>query len=123
VISIYEISHFSRILYLRIPGPWSDRLPDLAAELVGLNVNIIVTQGTPAGPAAKKATSTIPIVIATSGDAVGSGLVSNLAHWRGKMTGLSFLATDVGRNRFELLKEVAPKVSRVAFLANLANRV
>jgi len=80
-----------------------DRLPALAAELVRLNVDLIVTQGTPAAQAAKKATGVIPIVVATSGDAVGSGLVASLAHPGGNVTGLSFLGSDVGPKRRELL--------------------
>jgi putative ABC transport system substrate-binding protein len=95
-----------------------DRLPELAAELVRLKVEIIVTQGTPAAQAAKRVTSTIPIVMATGGDAVGSGLVASLARPGGNITGLSTLATDLNAKRLELLKEVAPKISRVAYLAN-----
>jgi putative ABC transport system substrate-binding protein len=97
-----------------------ERLPELAAELVSLKVDILVTQGTPAAQAAKKATSNIPIVMATSSEAVGSGLVASLAHPGGNVTGMSFLGTDVGTKRLELLKEVAPKTSHVAFLANPA---
>ena len=97
-----------------------ERLPDLAAELVRLKVDIIVTQSTPAAQAAKKATTTIPIVMATGGDAVGSGLVASLAHPGGNITGLSTLATDLNATRLELLKEVVPKASRVAYLANPA---
>lgn len=66
-----------------------ERHPDLAAELISLKVDIIVTQGTPAAQAVKKATSTIPIVMATSGDPVGSGLVASLARPGGNVTGLS----------------------------------
>jgi ABC-type uncharacterized transport system substrate-binding protein len=97
-----------------------DRLPALAAELVRLKVDLIVTQGTPAAQAAKRATGTIPIVVATSGDAVGSGLVASLAHPGGNVTGLSFLGTDVGTKRLELIKETLPATARVAFLANTA---
>ena len=96
------------------------RLSELAEDLVSLKVDIIVTQGTPAAQAAKKATSTIPIVMATSGDPVGSGLVASLARPGGNITGLSLLATDVETKRLELLKEIAPKVSRVAYLSNPA---
>ena len=105
--------------------PWSadgklDRLSELAEDLVSLKVDIIVTQGTPAAQAAKKATSTIPIVMATSGDPVGSGLVASLARPGGNVTGLSILATDVEGKRLEILKEIAPKISRVVYLANPA---
>lgn len=95
-----------------------DRLPDLAAELVRLKVDIIVTQTTPAAQAAKRATSTIPIVIATAGDAVGSGLVASLPRPGGNITGLSFLGTELAAKNLELLKEASPKVSRVAVLWN-----
>jgi putative ABC transport system substrate-binding protein len=88
--------------------------------LVRLKVDVIVTQGTPAAQAAKKATGAIPIVVATSGDAVGAGLVASLAHPGGNVTGLSFLGTDVGTKRLELLKEALPATTRVAFLANTA---
>jgi putative ABC transport system substrate-binding protein len=98
-----------------------ERLPKLAAELVGLKVDIIVTQGSPAAEAAKKTTSTIPIVMATGGDAVGSGLVASLARPGGNITGLSTLATDLAAKRLELLKEVVPKASLVAILLNPAN--
>ncbi len=97
-----------------------ERLPELAAQLVGLKVDLIVTQGSPAAQAAKKTTRVIPIVMATSGDAVGAGLVASLARPGGNVTGLSFLGTDVGTKRLELLKETVPGVSRVAFLFNPA---
>ena len=106
------------IIERRSAGGKLDQLPELAAELVALKVSIIVTQGTPAGQAAKKATRTIPIVMATSGDAVSSGLVASLARPGGNVTGLSFLGTDVIGKRLELFKEAIPKISRVAHLAN-----
>ena len=87
---------------------------------MGLKVDIIVTQGSPAAEAAKKTTSTIPIVMATGGDAVGSGLVASLARPGGNITGLSTLATDLAAKRLELLKEVVPKASLVAILLNPA---
>ncbi|MDP2602426.1 MAG: ABC transporter substrate-binding protein [Deltaproteobacteria bacterium] len=92
-----------------------ERLPDLAAELVRLKVDVIVTAG-PAGPAAKKATATIPIVFATFADPVGSGIVSSLARPGGNITGLSLMTPDLDGKRLELLKESFPKVTRVAFL-------
>lgn len=97
-----------------------NRLSTLATELVGLKPDLIVTQGSPAAQAAKKATNTIPIVMATSGDAVGAGLVASLGRPGGNVTGLSFLGTDLGTKRLELLKESVPKAARVAFLANPA---
>ena len=92
-----------------------ERLPDLAAELVRLKVDVIVTAG-PAILAAKKASATIPIVFAAAADPVGSGLVSSLARPGGNITGLSVMAPDLDGKRLELLKEAFPKVARVAFL-------
>src|SRR6476660_8575000 len=99
----------------------SDRLPGMATELVQLKVDVIVAAGTLAPLAAKQATSTIPIVMAPSGDPVGSGLVPSLAHPRGNVTGLSLMAPDLGGKRLELLKELLPDISRVAILWNAAN--
>ncbi len=92
-----------------------ERLPDLAAELVRLKVDVIVTTG-PGNSAAKKASATIPIVFAAAGDPVGSGLVSSLARPGGNITGLSIMSPDLDGKRLELLKEAFPKVARVAFL-------
>ena len=92
-----------------------ERLPDLAAELVRLKVDVIVTTG-PATLAAKKASATIPIVFAAAADPVGSGLVSSLARPGGNITGLSLMVPDLDGKRLELLKEAFPKVARVAFL-------
>jgi putative tryptophan/tyrosine transport system substrate-binding protein len=97
-----------------------DRLPDLAAELVRLKVDLIVAASTPGVLAAKKATNTIPIVMQT-GDPVGTGLVASLARPGGNVTGLTLLAPDLGGKRLELLKEAFPKVSRVAVLWNSTN--
>jgi putative ABC transport system substrate-binding protein len=97
----------------------SARLPLLAAELVHLKVDAIVTQGEAATRAVKEATSTIPIVMATSGDPVGAGLVASLARAGGNVTGLSAVAPDLTGKRLQLLKEAVPKVSRVAILYNL----
>jgi putative ABC transport system substrate-binding protein len=93
-----------------------ERLPDLAAELVGLKVDVIVTSGGVASLTAKKASATIAIVFATAGDPVGTGLVSSLAQPGGNITGLSLMAPDLDGKRLELLKEAFPKVGRVAFL-------
>ena len=93
-----------------------DRLPELAAELVRLNVDVIVTSAISSVQAAKKATATIPIVFASVGEAVDSGLVSSLARPGGNATGLTFLAPELDGKRLELLKEAFPKVTRVAFL-------
>ena len=95
-----------------------DRLPALAAELVQLKVDVIVTETTPAAQAAKKATTAIPIVMALSGDPVGAGVVASLARPGANITGLTFIGTDVGSKLVELLKEMSPKTSRLAYLAN-----
>jgi putative tryptophan/tyrosine transport system substrate-binding protein len=98
------------------------RLPELAAELVRLKPDVIVTPGTPASQAAKQATSTIPIVFAGVADAVGAGLVANLARPGGNITGLTGISAELGGKRLEFLKQVAPKTSRVAVLYNPADR-
>ncbi|HEV2055925.1 MAG TPA: ABC transporter substrate-binding protein [Methylomirabilota bacterium] len=99
-----------------------ERLPELAAELVRLKVDVIVTPGTPPSLAAKQATSTIPIVFAGVADAIGAGLVANFARPGGNITGLTGISAELGGKRLELLKEVAPKASRVAVLYNPADR-
>src|SRR5262249_49748648 len=102
-------------------GRNDERFSDLASELVRLKVNIIVTGGTPATLAAKQATATIPIVIAGVGDPVRSGLVSSLARPGGNITGVTVFGPGLAAKRLELLKEVVPNMSRVAFLWNPAN--
>ncbi|MEK7362971.1 MAG: ABC transporter substrate-binding protein [candidate division NC10 bacterium] len=100
----------------------SDRLPDLAAELVRLKVDIIVALATPAAAAAKNATQTIPIVMIGAYDPVGIGLVAGLARPGGNVTGLSFgVGMEIVGKGLELLKETVPKVRRVAILSNPAN--
>jgi putative ABC transport system substrate-binding protein len=98
-----------------------ERLPALAAELVRLNVDVIVTGPSPAPQAAKQATSTIPIVFAVTSDPVAAGLVANLARPGGNITGLASIGGEVVGKQLELLKEVTPKVSRVAILQNPSN--
>jgi len=98
------------------------QLPELAVELVRLKLDVIVTPGTPASMAAKQATSTIPIVFAGVADAVGAGLVTNFARPGGNITGWTSISAELGGKRLELLKEVAPKASRVAVLYNPADR-
>ncbi len=97
------------------------RLPDLAAELVRLKVDVIVTGAPPAPGAAKQATSTIPIVFAVTGDPVAEGLVASVARPGGNITGLASIAPELVGKQLELLKEVVPKVSRVAVLQNPSN--
>ncbi len=94
-----------------------DRLAGLAAELVRLKVDVIVTGGPPATRAAKEATATIPIVMAHDTDPVASGFVASLARPGGNITGLSTLGPEIGGKRLELLKEIVPKLSRVAVFA------
>jgi putative tryptophan/tyrosine transport system substrate-binding protein len=98
-----------------------DRFPDLAAQLVGLRVDVMVTTGTPATHAAKAATSTIPIVMSAIGDPVGAGLVASLARPGGNITGLAIFSPELSGKRLELLKESFPRISRVAILWNPLN--
>lgn len=97
-----------------------DRLPDLAAELVRLEVDIIVSAGPAATRAAKKATSTIPIVMASDNDPVGSGFVASLARPGGNVTGLSRLAPELAGKQLELLKEIVTKLSDVTVIGRSA---
>jgi putative ABC transport system substrate-binding protein len=99
-----------------------ERLSELAAELVRLRPNVIVTPGTPGSMAAKQATSTIPIVFAGVADAVGAGLVANFARPGGNITGLTSISAQLGGKRLELLKAVVSKASRVAVLYNPRDR-
>jgi putative tryptophan/tyrosine transport system substrate-binding protein len=103
---------------------WNDqaeRLPELAAELVRLDVQVIVTAGTPATKALKNATRNIPIIMAVIGDPVAAGLVDSLAHPGRNVTGFSILASDLSGKRLELLKEVVPRLSSVGVILNPAN--
>src|SRR5574337_1430779 len=99
-----------------------ERLPELAAELVRLKVDVIVAGPTPPAMAARNATNTIPIVILAVGDPVGAGLVTNLARPGGNVTGLSYaFGMDIFGKQLELLRAVLPKIRRVAVLWNPAN--
>ena len=98
-----------------------DRLPALAAELVGLKVDVIVTAGPTATRPAKEATTKIPIVMAFDSDPVGSGFVASLAHPGGNITGLSSISAELNGKRLELLKETVPRLSRVAVLGTSTN--
>jgi putative ABC transport system substrate-binding protein len=110
---------------IKIESRWAegnyDRLPGLAADLVRLKVDVIVTYGTPASQAAKRATGTIPIVMAAIIDPVASGLVTSIARPGGNLTGQSMMSPDLVAKQLEILKEAVPKVSRVAVLWNPAN--
>ncbi len=112
---------------VRIEYRWEEGRNDLgaeiAAELVRLKVDVIVTQGTPSVLAAKQATSVIPIVFASAGDPVGNGLVENLARPKGNVTGLSSQTTDSAPKRLELLREVVPVLRTLAVMAVVDNAV
>ena len=101
----------------------ADRFPELAAELVRLPVDIIVTRGTPAARAAKQATEKIPVVMAAIGEPLGVGVVASLARPGGNVTGLSAFVTELSGKRVEILKETFPSVTRVGFLGNMKNPV
>jgi len=97
----------------------AERFPDLASELVRLKVDLIVTRGTPAARAAKNATGTIPVVMATMGDP--RAIVASFANPGGNITGVMIFSTELTAKRFELLKELVPNLSRVALLHNMGN--
>jgi putative tryptophan/tyrosine transport system substrate-binding protein len=109
------------IIEFRSAAGANDRLPDLAAELVRLPVDIILTEATPATIAAKQATSTIPIVMGVVADALGPGLVDNLARPGGNITGFTALGTETYTKRLGLLKEAFPATKRVGVLADANN--
>jgi putative ABC transport system substrate-binding protein len=94
----------------------NEHLPELAAELVRLKVDIIVVAATPAGVAAKRATNTIPIVMTTVADPVGAGLIASLAQPGGNVTGIASLSPELNSKRLEILKDAVPKLLRVGFL-------
>jgi putative tryptophan/tyrosine transport system substrate-binding protein len=99
----------------------NERLPDLASELVGLNVDLIVLRGTPQALAAKNATGTIPIVMANVADPVGTGIVASLAKPGGNITGSSSFVTELEGKRVELLKGMVPAVKRMATIRDFSN--
>jgi len=99
----------------------NERLTELASELVAAKVDVLTTISTPAALAARKATTTIPIVFTGVGDPVGAGVVPSLSHPDGNATGLSLLATELSAKRLELLREIVPTISRVAMLWNDTN--
>ena len=105
----------------RYAGGNLERLSRFAAELIGLNVDVIVAGSTQAIDAAKRATKTIPIVFPVTFDPVGSGFVASLARPGGNITGLSTVNPDVAAKRIELLKEVIPRISKIAVLRNASN--
>ena len=109
------------VIEFRDAGGKVEQLPDVAAELVRLKVDVIVARGTQAIMAAKKATGTIPIIMSVSGDAVGTGLVASLARPGGNVTGLTYIAPELSGKRLELIKEVIRGVTKVAVLWNPAD--
>ena len=98
----------------------TERLSELAADLVRLNVDLILTTGAPPAREAKKATTTIPIVMANTADPMGEGIVASLARPGGNVTGLSTLATELNTKRLEILKDAVPKLARVGLLVRQA---
>ena len=109
------------VIEYRYAANRDDRLPELAAELVSLNVDVIVAAGTLAPLAAKHATATIPIVMTSAGDPLGTGLVSSLARPGGNVTGLSLMSPDLSGKRLEFLKHIVPALARVAIIWNADN--
>jgi putative tryptophan/tyrosine transport system substrate-binding protein len=105
----------------RFGGPQSKRLDELASELVDLRPDAIVTAGTPATFAAKRATMAIPIVMSPVGDPVRFGIVASLAHPGGNITGVTLYGPELGRKRVELLKELLPAIGRLGVLGNSGN--
>ena len=98
----------------------SERLAEIAAEFVRLRVDVVLATGTAPAFAAKQATSVIPIVFAFAGDPVGTGLVASLTRPGGNVTGMSNQATDLAAKRIELLREIVPRLRRLAVMANVA---
>ena len=103
------------------PTRTPEQLDDLAAELKGANVDVIVTFGYPAALAAKKSTRDIPIVISAAGDPVATGLVDGVARPGGNITGVTELSTELSAKRLEILKDAVPALARVAMLWNAAD--
>ena len=101
----------------------AERFPALAAELVRLKVDLIVTRGTPAVLAAKNASGALPVVMAASGEPLGVGVVAGLAHPGGNVTGLSAFSIATEQKRVELLREIVPGITRLAALYNMSNPV
>ena len=106
------------VLEVRYSEGRTERIPDLARELVGLKMDVIVTGNDAATAAVKRETQAIPIVMMNSIDPVGTGFVATLAHPGGNVTGLSNVSSELSGKRLELLRQVVPRLSRVAFLWN-----
>jgi putative ABC transport system substrate-binding protein len=111
---------------LAIDSRWDanyERLGQIAGDMVRAKVDLFVTGGTPAALAAKKATSTIPIVMGISGDALATGLVDNLARPGGNLTGSTFFAPELEAKQLDVLREVLPRAKRIAAMVNSANAI
>jgi putative ABC transport system substrate-binding protein len=109
------------VFELRYADSKYEQLPGIAAELVRLNVDVLIASGTPAANAAKQATSTIPIVMVSVGDPVGTGLVASLARPGGNATAIAILGPELMVKRIELLHEIYPRVKKIAMLVNPSN--
>ena len=118
----YKEGQNLEIMYRSSDGR-DERFSSLASELVHLKVDLILTRGTPAALAAKSASQTIPVVMAASGDPVGSGLVASLGRPGGNVTGLSLFNVEIYAKRVELLRELVPRLERIAGLFNMSNPV
>jgi putative ABC transport system substrate-binding protein len=114
-----EGKHF--VIEYRSADGHDERFPALATELVQLRMDLILTRGTPAALAAKRATRTIPVVITGVGDPVGQGVIVSLAQPGGNITGLSAAVTEIFPKRVQLLKELVPGATRIAALVNMSN--
>jgi putative ABC transport system substrate-binding protein len=117
----YSESNNVRFEY-RYANGRNERFPALADDLIGSKADVILTWGTDAGLAAKRATTTTPIIMGAIGDPLGSGVVSNLARPEANITGFSSVAAELEAKRLELLKEIVPGLSRVAIFTNPTNR-
>src|SRR5262249_2152862 len=100
----------------------ADQLPSLAAQLVRLNVDVMVTAGGPAAEAARQATTNVPIVLWGAGDPIGTGLITNASHPGGNLTGITELSTELTSKRLQLFKEAVPDLHRIAVLWNVGDR-
>jgi putative ABC transport system substrate-binding protein len=100
----------------------ADQLPNLAAQLVRLNVDVMVTAGGPAAEAARQATTSVPIVLWGAGDPIGTGLITNVSHPGGNLTGITELSTELTSKRLQLFREAVPNLHRIAVLWNAGDR-
>ena len=110
------------VVEFRGAGGRYDRLPSVTAELLALNIDVLVTNGTPGARAAKQATKTVPVVVAIIGDAVAAGIVPSLSRPGGNITGSQFHFPDTMAKRIELLRELLPRLGRTAVISNAANQ-